>query len=112
LLQEVVLVGFLDDDDRLHGQVLNGLKIDDPAKVLALVAKLRVTQVFLAIPSATRARRNEILELVRAAHVQVRTLPGVLALVQGQVQVSDLKELANNGRLVGVLSQNGTARSR
>ena len=90
---EMVLVGFLDDDDRLHGQVLNGLKIHDPAKVLALVAKLRVTQVFLAIPSATRARRNEILELVRAAHVQVRTLPGVLALVQGQVQVSDLKEL-------------------
>ena len=90
---EMVVVGLLDDDDRLHGQVLNGLKIYDPASMLALVAKLRVTQVFLAIPSASRARRNEILELVRAAHVQVRTLPGVLALVQGEVQVSDLKEL-------------------
>ena len=90
---EMVVVGLLDDDDRLHGQVLNGLKIYDPASMLALVTKLRVTQVFLAIPSASRARRNEILELVRAAHVQVRTLPGVLALVQGEVQVSDLKEL-------------------
>jgi FlaA1/EpsC-like NDP-sugar epimerase len=49
--------------------------------------------VFLAIPSVSRARRNEILELVRAAHVQVRTLPGVLELAQGKVQVSDLKEL-------------------
>lgn len=90
---EMVVVGLLDDDDRLHGQVLNGLKIFNPANLLGLVAKLRVTQVFLAIPSATRARRNEILERVRAAHVQVRTLPGVLALVQGEVQVSDLKEL-------------------
>jgi FlaA1/EpsC-like NDP-sugar epimerase len=90
---ELVVVGLLDDDDRLHGQVLNGLKIYDPATVVALVVKLRVTQVFLAIPSASRARRNEILELVRAARVQVRTLPGVLELAQGKVQVSDLKEL-------------------
>jgi FlaA1/EpsC-like NDP-sugar epimerase len=90
---ELVVVGLLDDDDRLHGQVLNGLKIYNPATVVALVAKLRVTQVFLAIPSVSRARRNEILELVRSARVQVRTLPGVLELVQGKVQVSDLKEL-------------------
>ncbi len=90
---ELVVVGLLDDDDRLHGQVLNGLKICDPATLVALVAKLRVTQVFLALPSASRARRNEILELVRAAHVQVRTLPGVVELAQGKVQVSDLKEL-------------------
>lgn len=90
---EVVVVGMLDDDPRLHGQVLNGLKIYNPTGMLTLVAKLKVTQVFLAIPSAGRARRNQILELVRAAHVQVRTLPGVMALVQGEVQVSDLKEL-------------------
>jgi FlaA1/EpsC-like NDP-sugar epimerase len=90
---ELVVVGLLDDDDRLHGQVLNGLKIYNPSSMVALVAKLRVTQVFLAIPSVSRARRNEILELVRAAHVQVRTLPGVLELAQGKVQVSDLKEL-------------------
>ena len=90
---ELVVVGLLDDDDRLHGQVLNGLKIYNPSTMLALVAKLRVTQVFLAMPSAPRARRNQILELVRAAHVQVRTLPGVMDLAQGRVQVSDLKEL-------------------
>lgn len=90
---EIVVVGFLDDDESLHGQVLNGLKIYNPSTMMHLVAKLRVTQVFLAMPSVSRARRNEILELVRAAHVQVRTLPGMMDLVQGRVQVSDLKEL-------------------
>jgi FlaA1/EpsC-like NDP-sugar epimerase len=90
---ELVVVGFLDDDDRLHGQVLNGLKIYDPAAIVQLVSKLRVTQVYLAMPSVSRARRNEILDLVRQAHVQVRTLPGVMDLAQGKVQVSDLKEL-------------------
>jgi FlaA1/EpsC-like NDP-sugar epimerase len=90
---ELVVVGLLDDDDRLHGQVLNGLRIYNPSNMVALVAKLRVTQVFLAMPSASRARRNQILELVRASHVQVRTLPGMMDLAQGRVQVSDLKEL-------------------
>ncbi|WP_416560466.1 polysaccharide biosynthesis protein [Limnohabitans sp. yimb22184] len=90
---ELVVVGLLDDDDRLHGQVLNGLKIFDPAEIVSVVNKLRVTQVFLAIPSVSRARRNEILEQIRAAHVQVRTLPGLMDLAQGKVQVSDLKEL-------------------
>ena len=90
---ELLVVGLLDDDDRLHGQVLNGLKIHNPVNIVSLVSKLRVTQVFLAMPSASRARRNEILELVRTAQVQVRTLPGVMELAQGRVQVSDLKEL-------------------
>lgn len=90
---EIEVVGFLDDDKSLHGQVLNGLKINNPSTITHLVAKLRVTQVFLAMPSVSRARRNEILEVVRAAHVQVRTLPGMMDLVQGRVQVSDLKEL-------------------
>jgi FlaA1/EpsC-like NDP-sugar epimerase len=90
---ELIVVGFLDDDDSLHGQVLNGLKIHNPLMITQVVAKLRVTQVFLAMPSVSRARRNEILEVVRAAHVQVRTLPGMMDLVQGRVQVSDLKEL-------------------
>lgn len=90
---EIVVVGFLDDDESLHGQVLNGLKINNPSTIKHLVAKLRVTQVFLAMPSVSRARRNEILEVVRAAHVQVRTLPGMMDLVKGRVQVSDLKEL-------------------
>jgi FlaA1/EpsC-like NDP-sugar epimerase len=90
---ELTVVGLLDDDARLHNQVLNGLKIYNPAQLLSVVSKQRVSQVFLAIPSASRARRNEILELVRAARVQVRTLPGVMDLAQGRVQVSDLKEL-------------------
>jgi FlaA1/EpsC-like NDP-sugar epimerase len=90
---ELVVLGLLDDDERLHGQVLNGLKIYNPMHLLTLASKARVNQVFLAIPSVSRARRNEILDLVRAAHVQVRTLPGVMDLAHGRVHVSDLREL-------------------
>jgi FlaA1/EpsC-like NDP-sugar epimerase len=86
-------VGYLDDDDRLHGQTLNGLKIYNPSRLEELVTKLNVHDVLLAMPSASRARRNEVLEITRKARVQVRTLPGLADLAQGNVQVSDLKEL-------------------
>jgi FlaA1/EpsC-like NDP-sugar epimerase len=90
---DVYLVGLLDDDAQLHGQLLNGLKIFNPAELHQVVTKHDVTQVYLAMPSVSRARRNEILEAIRQAHVQVRTLPGLMDLANGKVEVSDLREL-------------------
>ena len=86
-------VGYLDDDPRLHGEVLNGLSIYNPEQVAHWVRKLEVTDVLLASPSVSRQRRNEILELTRRANVAVRTLPGLMDLAQGHVHVSDLREL-------------------
>lgn len=86
-------VGYLDDDEHLHGQVLNGLNIYNPRQLPTWVTQLDVSDVLLAIPSVSRQRRNEILELTRGAKVSVRTLPGLMDLAQGRVQVSDLREL-------------------
>ena len=90
---EMQVEGFLDDDARLHGQVLNGLQIYNPAQLTKWVGKLAVSDVLLAMPSASRQRRNEILEMTRRAKVAVRTLPGMMDLAHGRVEVSDLREL-------------------
>ena len=90
---EMRVVGFLDDDDRLHGHVLNGLPIYSPADLPSLVNSLHISTVLLAIPSASRRRRNEMIQQMRQAHVEVRTLPSVSGLAQGTVSVSDLREL-------------------
>lgn len=90
---EMRAVGFLDDDVRLHNHELNGLRIFNPAKLQELVKQLEVSDVLLAVPSASRQRRNEILEITRQAHVAVRTLPGLMELAQGHVHASDLREL-------------------
>ena len=90
---EMRAVGFLDDDVHLHGQELNGLRIYSPSQLQHCVQELEVSDVLLAIPSVSRQRRNEILEMVRQAHVAVRTLPGLMDLAQGLVQTSDLREL-------------------
>ena len=49
--------------------------------------------MLLAIPGASRRRRNEILKRVQGYPVAVRTLPSVNDLAEGRVSVSDLHEL-------------------
>lgn len=90
---EMQVVGFLDDDDRLHGHVLNGQPIYNPDDLANLVPALAISDVLLALPGTSRKRRNEILSQIRSAHVSVRTLPNVTDLAQGKVSVSDLREL-------------------
>lgn len=90
---EMQVVGFLDDDDRLHGHVLNGQPIYNPADLAHIVATLTISDVLLAMPGISRKRRNEILSQIRTARVSVQTLPSVIDLAQGKVSVSDLREL-------------------
>ena len=90
---EMQVVGFLDDDDRLHRNFLNGLPVYNPSDLEALVADLDISDVLLAIPSVNRKRRNEILTSIRRARVGVRTLPCLTELAQGRVHISDIREL-------------------
>lgn len=90
---EMQVIGYLDDDARLHGHVLNGLRIYNPLDLEHLVTTLSVNSVLMAMPRINRRRRNEILMSIRKAHVAVRTLPSLVELAQGKVSVSDLREL-------------------
>lgn len=91
--RDMQLAGFLDDDDSLHGQMLNGYPVYSPAKLPELVATAGVRDVLLAMPKLSRGRRNEVLDLIRQARVAVRTIPSLSDLAQGRVNVSDLREL-------------------
>jgi FlaA1/EpsC-like NDP-sugar epimerase len=90
---EMRVIGFLDDDDRLHGHVLNGLPIYNPADLAALSESLGISDVLLALPSISRKRRNEILNQMLHVKVAVRTLPSFNDLAQGKISVSDVREL-------------------
>jgi len=90
---DVEVVGFVDDDRSLHGASWHGLIIYDPALLLEVVERYGVTDVLLAVPSATRRRRHEILELLLPAHLNVRTLPGLIDLAKGKIGISELRPL-------------------
>jgi FlaA1/EpsC-like NDP-sugar epimerase len=90
---EMRVIGFLDDDDRLHGHVLNGLPIHNPADLAEILAEVPVTDVLLALPSVTRQRRNQILSSLSQYKIAVRTLPGLSDIASGKVSLSDVHDL-------------------
>jgi FlaA1/EpsC-like NDP-sugar epimerase len=90
---ELKVVGFLDDDDRLHGQVLQGHQIYSPLKIADLIKSKQVQLVLLALPNIPRSRRNEILKNLSNYPLQVQTLPTVIDIIQGRVSLSDIKDL-------------------
>ena len=90
---EIRVVGYLDDDDRLHGHVLNGLPIFSPEDLPGLVVSRSITDVLMALPSISRQRRNAILAQISPLHLAVRTLPAMADLVSGKVSLSDIRDL-------------------
>jgi FlaA1/EpsC-like NDP-sugar epimerase len=90
---ELKVVGFLDDDERFHGQVLQGQEIYSSLKIDDLIKSKEVQLVLLALPSISRSRRNEILKNLSNYPLQVQTLPTVADIIQGRVYLSDIKDL-------------------
>jgi len=90
---EMQVIGFFDDDDRLHGHMLNGFPIFAPDDLPDLINSKGLTHILLAMPSVSRARRNQILQYVSRHQVVVRTLPSMADLAEGRVTVSDIKDL-------------------
>lgn len=90
---QFTLIGFVDDDPSKIGRSINGARVFPPDEIDSVVIKHGVTDILLALPSASRARRNRIVENLRSVPVHVRTLPGLDDLASGRVTVRDFREL-------------------
>ena len=86
-------VAFIDDDEGIANRVVAGLKVYASKNIALLIEETGAQEVLLAIPSASRSRRREILAALEAYPVHVRTVPGFMDLASGRVSVSDLQEV-------------------
>ena len=87
------LVGYVDDDVSKVGSTLNGARVYPAARLPELIAEYAVTDILLAMPSASRERRFQILEMAKLLPVHVQTLPRLSDLATGLVTVQDIREL-------------------
>ena len=90
---ELKVVGLLDDNPQLHGQILQGQKIYSSLKLRDLIKSKEVRLVLFAIPSISRNKRNEILKFLNQHKVEVQTLPSIKDIIHGRVTLSDIKDL-------------------
>ncbi len=87
------LVGFVDDDPAKVGRSINGVMVSAAAHVHQRVLEEGITDILLAMPSASRQRRLAIIQSLNALPVHVRTLPSMADLATGRVTVQDFREL-------------------
>ena len=87
-------VGLIDDSKELQGRYISGLSVYSVDAIEKLIIKLKVDEILIAMPSASRAKRLAIISTLEPYPVHVRMLPGVAELAQGKVSVGDLREVS------------------
>ncbi len=86
-------VVFVDDDRYLQRSVINGLQVARPEDIEQLIVQHDITQVLLAIPSASPERRKEIINSLVGLPVYVRTVPTINELLAGKASVNQIRDI-------------------
>ena len=86
-------VAFIDDDPNLFNRSISGLRVYSPKHIQQMIEETGSDEILLAIPSASRARRREVLEMLEHYPLHVRSVPGFMDLASGKVKVEDIQEV-------------------
>ncbi len=84
---------FFDDNPALQKTELAGLRVHPPDELAAVLAAKEIDELLLAIPSASRARRAEIIDRLEGLHCKVKLVPGMADVVSGNVAVDAIREV-------------------
>jgi FlaA1/EpsC-like NDP-sugar epimerase len=87
-------VGFIDDSKVLQGNQIKGLNVYSIDTIENVIDKLEVDEVLIAMPSTSRTKRLDIINVLEPYPVLVRMLPGVAELAEGKVSIGDLREVS------------------
>ena len=88
------VVCLIDDNKNKHGRYLEGVPIVGGRSDIGHYAeKYHIKKIILAIPSIKNQDKKEILDLCKYTGCQVQTVPGVYQLINGEVSVSQLRDV-------------------
>ena len=84
----------IDDDCNKTGRYINGIPIvGDRFSILKNVEKYKIDKIILAIPSASKEERREILEICKMTKCELKTLPGMYQLIDGELNIGKLRDV-------------------
>lgn len=93
-INDLEVVGFVDDDPNKYKTYLSGIKVVGNTKDLPrLIDELSIDMVTIAIPSLPRKRIREIFHLIESKEVKMNTMPSIEEIASGKINVSRLKEI-------------------
>ncbi|WP_416388378.1 polysaccharide biosynthesis protein [Enterocloster clostridioformis] len=87
-------VCMIDDDKDKQGRVIDGVSIMGSRRDIArLVREKGIDEIYVAIPTAPPEDIRDILKICQGTGCQVKILPGVYQLMNGEVTISRLRKV-------------------
>ena len=86
-------VALVDQKSGLHGTRIQGLRVYPSTALEDIIATTGATGVLLAIPSASRRRRRQVLQRLSEFPVHVQTMPEIKDIVSGKARVDDITDV-------------------
>ena len=84
----------VDDNPNKWGKYLEGVRIyGGRERIPGLVEREHISQIILAIPTASAKERTDILDICKHTGCRIRILPGIYQMVNGEVSMAAVKDV-------------------
>lgn len=85
----------VDDNPNKRGRMLENVKIEGSRNdIKDLVKKYNIDRIIIAMPSAKAERRKAILDICKETGCELKMLPGISQMLNGQVKLSQLRDVS------------------
>ena len=85
----------IDDNPNKWNRYVDGVPVvGGREEILLNCEKYKIDRIYLAIPSASAEARRDILDICKETSCELKTLPGILQLVEGSVTMGSMKNVA------------------
>ena len=85
----------IDDNTNKWDRDIDGIPVvGGKESILEAVEKYRIEKIYVAIPSATPAQKRDILNICKETGCELKNLPGIYQLVNGEVNVAAMRDVA------------------
>ncbi|WP_445427637.1 polysaccharide biosynthesis protein [Alishewanella sp. HL-SH05] len=86
-------VMFVDDDTTLQRSTILGIPVSSPDGIASLIKQKNIGRVLLAMPSASRSRRRDVLDQLEELPIPVLSIPGMSDVVNGSMRIDELQDV-------------------
>lgn len=84
----------IDDDQTKHGKYIRGVQVVGGREEIVQVAhEYNIDEIIIAMPSAEKAERREILNICKETGCDLKVLPGLYQMINGEVVTSKLRKV-------------------
>lgn len=87
------VVGFLDDNERLHGTSVGGIRVYSAKRLGELINDKAVSKVLLALGDASHSVRARVLKYLESYAIEVQTIPAVADILSGKTRIEQIKDV-------------------